>query len=238
MGEMNLEKYSRRKQFYSNEVPSLLLECMNRTQWSNLVDFGCGDGSLLHALDQQGYLQAKSVYALDLSEDRIDRVKEMNQEFTCLVADVCETNIDGGSVDLLLSTQVIEHVADDGEMVKEMRRILRPDGTVYLSTVFKKHYAWYFYRCNNKWTLDPTHLREYTEDNQLLALLEANGFEILANEKTQDSRPIADAVFRRLRVSKYVYKFPVMRLLRKIRVPIPGYYIWELVLKKKRSTMR
>jgi len=230
---MNLEKYSQRKQFYSNEVPPLLSECMEGNQWSSLVDLGCGDGSLLHALDQQGYLQAKSVYALDLSQDRLDRVKEMNRDFTCLVADACETNFGDGSVDLLLSTQVIEHVGDDDEMVKEMHRILHPDGTVYLNTVFKKRYAWYFYRCNNKWTIDPTHLREYTQDDQLLSLLEADGFEIIANVKTLDSRPIADAVFRRLRVSKYVYKFPLMRLLRKIRVPIPGYYIWELVLRKK-----
>ena len=178
-------------------------------------------------------MQAKSVYALDLSQDRLDRVKEMNRDFTCLVADACDTSLGDGSIDLLLSTQVIEHVNDDNEMVKEMYRILHADGTVYLSTVFKKRYAWYFYRCNNKWTLDPTHLREYTQEDQLLSLLEADGFEILANEKTLDSRPLADAVFRRLRVTKYVYRFPFMRLLRKIRIPVPGYYIWELVLRKK-----
>jgi 2-polyprenyl-3-methyl-5-hydroxy-6-metoxy-1,4-benzoquinol methylase len=230
---MNLEKYSQRKQFYSNEVPPLLSDCMGENPWTSLADLGCGDGSLLHALDQQGYLQGKLVYAVDLSQDRLDRVKEMNRHFTCIAADACETNLGECSINLLLSTQVIEHVTDDREMVKEMRRILHHDGTVYLSTVFKKSYAWYFYRCNNKWTIDPTHLREYTQDEQLLSLLEADGFEVLANVKTLDSRPIADAVFRRLRVSKYVYRFPLMRLLRKIRIPIPGYYIWELVLRKK-----
>lgn len=206
---------------------------MEGHKWDNLVDLGCGDGSLLHALDQQGYLQAKSVYALDLSKDRLDRVEEMNKDFTCVVSDACETKFGDGSVDMILSTQVIEHVTDDSEMVKEMHRILRKGGTVYLSTIFKKRYAWYFYRCNNKWTIDPTHLREYSEEAELLPLLESGGFEILANVKTLDSRPVADAVFRRLRVSKYAYQVPFIRLLRKIRVPIPGYYIWELVLRKK-----
>jgi len=230
---MNLKKYSQRRQFYSNEVPQLLSEYMKENPWNSLADLGCGDGSLLHALDQQGYLQGKSVYAIDLSRDRLDRVNKNNQDFTCLVSDACEINLNEGAIDLLLSTQVIEHVTDDREMVKEMYRVLHPSGTVYLSTVFKKSYAWYFYRCNDKWTIDPTHLREYSQDDQLISLLEAEGFEVLANEKTLDSRPIADSVFRRLRVSKYLYRFPVMRLLRKIRIPIPGYYIWELVLRKK-----
>ena len=233
MEQLKLEKYSQRKQIYSDEVPPLLMGCLEGVQLNSLADLGCGDGSLLYALDQRSYLQGKAVYAVDLSQSRIDRVKEMNSGITCLVADACDTQIDTGSIDLLLSTQVIEHVADDGRMVEEMHRILSPGCTIYLSTVFKKRYAWYFYRCNNKWTLDPTHVREYTEENQLLDLLKDRDFEIIANEKSLDGRPIADAVLRRLRVSKYVYRFGLLRLLRKIRIPIPGYYIWELVCRKR-----
>jgi len=234
---MNIEQYAKRKQFYSDEVPPLLSECLVNSEWESLVDLGCGDGSLIYALNQRGYFQNKSVFAVDLSKSRIDRVKEQNSGVTCLVADACDTGLGDSSIDLLLSTQVIEHVEDDGEMAKEMFRILSPGGTVYLSTVFKKRYAWYFYRCNGKWTLDPTHLREYTQEQQLLALLEANGFEIKVNEKTLDGRPVADSVFRRLRVGKYVYKIPIMKLFRKIRIPIPGYYIWELVLQKNRRAV-
>ena len=137
MRKMTLEQYSQRKQFYSDEVPPLLSGCLEGSWWNSLADLGCGDGALLYALGQRGYLQGKSVFAVDLSRSRIDRVKEMNSDITCLVADACSTDISDASVDLLLSTQVIEHVADDGEMIQEMHRILRPGGVVYLSTVFK-----------------------------------------------------------------------------------------------------
>ena len=230
---MNIEKYARRKQFYSDEVPPLLSACLANNEWDSLADLGCGDGSLVYSLNQRGYFQGKTVYAVDLSRIRVDRVKEQNSGITCVVADACDSGIYDASIDILISTQVIEHVADDGEMAKEMFRIVSPGGTVYLSTVFKKKYAWYFYRCNGKWTLDPTHLREYTQDKQLVELLESSGFEIIANEKTLDGRPIIDSVLRRLRVSKYVYRIPLMKFLRKVRAPIPGYYIWELVLQKK-----
>lgn len=230
---MNLEKYSQRRQFYSDEVPPLLSGCLESAQWSRLVDLGCGDGSLLYALAERGYLRGKTVYAVDLSQSRIDRVKEMNRDITCIVADACKTNIDDDSFDLLLSTQVIEHVADDGEMVREMHRILSPGGTVYLSTVFKKRPAWYFYRCNGKWVLDPTHLREYTDDAQLLDILQENGFNVLANKKTLDGRPIIDSILRRLHAPRSIYYNRFFKSLRAMRVPIPGYYQWELVCQKR-----
>ena len=125
---MNIEQYAKRKQFYSDEVPPLLSECLVNSEWESLADLGCGDGSLIYALTQRGYFQNKSVFAVDLSKSRIDRVKEQNSGVTCLVADACNTGLGDSSIDLLLSTQVIEHVEDDGEMAKEMFRILRPGG--------------------------------------------------------------------------------------------------------------
>jgi len=231
--KVGADGYSRRIQFYSEDVPQLLLETLGASDWVSYLDLGCGDGSLLYALNEQGYFKGKSVYAIDSSEARINLVRNINKELTCLVGDACKTQLDDGSIDLLVTTQVIEHVADDGKMVREMRRILSPGGRVYLSTVFKKRYAWYFYRCNNKWTLDPTHLREYTQEDQLLEILKANEFEIIANQKTLDGRPIADAILRRLRVPRNIYKHRSFKLLRALRVPIPGYYQWELVCRKR-----
>lgn len=227
-----LEKYSRRTQFYTDEVPPLLSSLLQDTSWKKCLDLGSGDGGLLRALDCHGYLEGKSVYALDVSKSRVSLVRTVNPDFGCVVGSASDTPIREGGIDLLISTQVIEHVPDDWEMVKELHRILAANGVLYLSTVFKKPYGWYFYRCNGKWTLDPTHLREYTLDNQLLDKLRQRGFEILHNVKTQDTRPLMDAVLRRLHAGRRAYDNPVLRRLRKFRVPIIGYYIWEIVCRK------
>jgi len=229
---MNLEEYSKHGQFYTDGVPPLLVAVLSDNDWNSCLDLGCGDGALLSALKNQGYFNGKSVFAVDTSPSRIDLVKRICEDFNCIIADGCNISIEDGAIDLLISTQVIEHVSNDHDMVKEMHRLLRQDGLLYLSTVFKKKYGWYFYRCNGKWTLDPTHLREYTADDQLLDILRACGFEIVVNNKTLDGRPITDSILRRLGMPRHAYDNRFLKKLRTLRVPIPGYYLWELVCQR------
>jgi len=230
---MNLDQYSTRQQFYTDAVSPMLLQLLDRAPWTSCLDMGCGDGALLNALNNRGYFDGKSVYAVDLSESRIGLVQQINKDFTCLVGDVCATQVQDNSIDFLISTQVIEHVENDAEMVREMHRILVPNGIAYLSTVFKKWYGWYFYRCNGKWTLDPTHLREYTGDDQLHGIFQRFGFQILESKKTLDGRPLVDAVLRRIGAGRKVYESRFLKLLRAFTIPIPGYYIWEIVCTKR-----
>lgn len=232
---MNLEKYAERSQFYTEDIPSLLSNSLDSTQWDTLLDLGCGDGALLSALNNQGYLSGKTVLAVDLSQSRLNLVKRFNEDIICVARDVCDTQLQGGSVDFLISTQVVEHVANDADMVKEIRRVLAVNGTVYLATVFKKWYGWYFYRCNGKWTLDPTHLREYTRDDQLLDILDQHDFDILATKKTLDGRPIMDSMLRRIGAGNQAYKNRLLKALRSVSIPLPGYYIWEILGRKKKS---
>ena len=177
-------EYSDRVQFLTGRVPALLDEALGQTDWDNILDLGCGDGALLYALEKNGYFKGKTVYAIDLSEKKIDSTKTINDAFVCTVADASNTRLEDGSIDFLISDQVIEHVPDDTDMIREIHRIMARNGTVYLGTVFKKKYAWYFYRCNGRWTIDPTHVREYTQDEQLLDEFKKQGLEILECKNT------------------------------------------------------
>jgi 2-polyprenyl-3-methyl-5-hydroxy-6-metoxy-1,4-benzoquinol methylase len=208
------------------------LKSLENADSNTCLDLGCGDGALLSALKDRGYFVGKSVVAVDIAANRIELVRKIGQDFECIVADGCGTQITDGSIDFLISTQVIEHVANDYDMVREMRRLLREGGFLYLSTVFKKKYGRYFYRCNGEWTLDPTHLREYTNDDRLLDILEAHGFDILENKKTLDGCPIMESVLRRLHAPRRAYNNLLFKLLRMVKIPIPGYYQWELVCQK------
>ncbi len=230
---MDLEEYAKRTQFYAEAVPPLLRDLLGGTQWDSCLDLGCGDGSLLYALNKQGYLTGKSVYAVDISQARLDQVKQINPDIMCLRSDACQTQLQDGSIDFLISTQVIEHVEEDADMVREIRRVLARNGTVYLSTIFKKWYGWYFYRCNGRWTIDPTHRREYTQDRQLLDIFRRCDFEILESKKILDGRPVLDSLLRRVGAGNKVYDRRLLRVLRRVSVPIPGYYIWEIAGRKK-----
>jgi 2-polyprenyl-3-methyl-5-hydroxy-6-metoxy-1,4-benzoquinol methylase len=230
--EMDIEAYAKRTQFYTEDVPPLLSKFLDNTEWNTCLDLGCGDGALLYALNKKGYFAGKTVYGVDLSTSRLQMVSQINSDIICLARDVCDTQVEDASIDFLISTQVIEHVESDAKMVAEIYRILAPTGTVYLSTIFKKWYGWYFYRCNGKWTIDPTHVREYTHDDQLLDILKNQNLQILEFKKTLDGRPLMDALLRRVGARNFVYNNRMLNLFRGISIPIPGYYIWEIVARK------
>jgi len=229
---MTNQRISRGGQFHVDDIPVLLSNIFEASTWTTLVDFGCGDGSLLHAMNLRKELSNKSIYGLDVSQDRMKIVQKISSELGCVVASACDMPLADKSIDLFVSTQVIEHVPDDVAMAEEMHRVLTDDGTVYLSTVFKKPYGWYFYRNNGRWVLDPTHVREYTDHN-LLETLKNAGFEIVETRKTLDNRPLMDAIVRRLRFGRNLYRNRVFKLLRNIKIPIPGYYNWEIVCVKQ-----
>jgi len=110
---------------------------------------------------------------------------------------------------------------------------MRNHGIVYISTVFKKWYAWYFYRNKGKWVIDPTHKREYVRDEELLELFDKEKFKLLENKKSLLFFPVLDFFVKRLNISnRNFYNKLLFKILRKIRVPILGYYNWEIVLKK------
>jgi 2-polyprenyl-3-methyl-5-hydroxy-6-metoxy-1,4-benzoquinol methylase len=237
MSTTDLNTYSARIQFYTGEVPSLLLKGLDMSPWANCIDFGCGDGALLYAMNAIGLLDGKQVHALDGSSERLKAVQLISDDFDCIVSDVCDSKLEDDSIDVALSTQVIEHVDDDAAMAREMHRVMKYKGVLYLSTIFKKSYGWYFYRCNGKWTIDPTHLREYSKDEELLDILDAAGFDVLVNKKSLESRSIVDAFMRRvggrLGVGRKVYDIGILRSIRKLKLPIPGYYHWELLCQKR-----
>lgn len=229
---MDIEDYAKYTHFYEEHVPKLLSKYLTRSSWKSFMDLGCGDGSLLYALNARGYFENKLVYGIDLSPTRINRCKKISSNFKLFVDSAVNLqSINDDSIDFLVSTQVIEHVPSDDKMIKEISRVLnKKNNIVYISTVFKKWYGWYFYRCNNKWTLDPTHLREYTSDNQLLNILKQYDFSIVETKKSLFWFSVVHFFLRKIRHSnKFNNSF--LKDMSTIKVPIIGYYNWEIVCK-------
>lgn len=231
---MDIEEYSKiAPQYYNNRIPPLLEKYLKDRRYATVLDCGCGDGSLLYALNNAGYLSEKSVFAVDLSSNRIELVKKISENIIGIVDSAEELSaIQDDSIDFFISTQVIEHV-DDKKMIEKIMQKVRSGGIVYLSTVFKKWYGWYFYRNQGKWVLDPTHLREYAEDRQLLDLFNPKVFTLLEHGKNLQLFPIIDFFAKRLKFkNRKLYDNKFMKFIREIKVPIPGYYEWEIVLRK------
>lgn len=198
-----------------------------------LADLGCGDGPLFRALERDGRIgPSRPVYAVDLEESRLARVALRFPWITTVVASAdAVPQIDDGTLDAVVSTMVMEHVPDERSYLAEIRRLLRAGGRAYLTTVYKKPWAWYFRKRDGESVLDPSHLREYTDVGAFRRLVEGSGLRVVALERRLLWFPLLDPVLFRLG-GRLVSHPGLLRVLRAPRVPIPGYFALEVVLER------
>jgi len=112
------------------------------------------------------------VAALDLSEAslcRLARRLRPDERRRCALAggSVSQLPYRRGSFDLVLLSEVLEHCEDDGAVLDELRRVLRPGGTLVLAVpVPPAPYP------------DHAHVREGYTFEELAALLREHGFQV------------------------------------------------------------
>jgi ubiquinone/menaquinone biosynthesis C-methylase UbiE len=218
--------------FDVERLPALLVRSLPPGPLA-LADLGCGDGPLFAALRRTNLVdETKPVYAVDLEAERLARVSARFPWIRAVVASAESVpQIADASLDAVVSTMVMEHVAEEDAYLAEIGRILRPRGRAYVTTVFKKPWAWYFRKRHGESVLDTSHLREYTDLPAFRALVEASGLRIVALERNRLWFPLLDPLL--FRIGGRLRSRPsLLRLLRAVKVPIPGYFALEVVLER------
>lgn len=198
-----------------------------------LADLGCGDGPLFAALARKGVIAAsRPVYAVDLEAGRLARVAERFRWIRTIVGSADSVpEIPEESLDVVISTMVMEHVPDERAYLAEIRRVLRPGGRAYVTTVFKRTWAWYFRKRDGESVLDTSHLREYTDLGAFRALVEGSSLRIVALERNRLWFPLLDPVLFRVG-GRLRRRRRLLRALRAVKVPIPGYASLEVVVER------
>ncbi len=96
---------------------------------SAILDFGCGSGKSVYDLRQQGY----DAYGCDIvfkSEDNVDTSSLHEKNLIRLInTEPYSLPFDDNTFDLIISNQVFEHVQNYSETIKELHRILKPEGS-------------------------------------------------------------------------------------------------------------
>jgi 2-polyprenyl-3-methyl-5-hydroxy-6-metoxy-1,4-benzoquinol methylase len=115
----------------------LVATVASRLPCERFLDAGCGDGRYLAALASLPQ-RPRQVVGTDISE-RILATARRAAEQAGIEAELVRANLEAlpfedGSFDLVLCTQVIEHLLDPSAGVRGVARVLRPGGTVILST--------------------------------------------------------------------------------------------------------
>lgn len=153
---------------------TLMIRCLKPPFRGRALDAGCGGGSFALKLARLGFL----VEAIDASPSFVDmvnrkaRVVGLGGSVNACVGNITDIPYPGGTFDLVVCGEVLEHIDDDGRAVKEFARVLKSGGTC-IATVPAKPELWSI--CDD-WA---GHKRRYVK-SELVDLFKSSGFEIVS----------------------------------------------------------
>jgi 2-polyprenyl-3-methyl-5-hydroxy-6-metoxy-1,4-benzoquinol methylase len=166
---------------------------------ARIVEFGCGDGSLL--MEVANALNIRDVYGVDIDEMALKKATGKGIKAFKVDLNNDPLPFKDGFFDVVLMEEVIEHLVNPDNAIKEASRVLKAEGLFLLST---PNLAWwvnrlalllgyqpYWSECSTvynvgKFKRDKAqplsgHLRLYTY-RALKQLLELHGFNVIASK--------------------------------------------------------
>lgn len=126
-----------------------------------VLEVGCGAGGMLAPLSRYG-----TVHGLDISHEYLGYCRQRGFD-RVVTGSGLELPFEDASFDLVALFDAIEHIPDDRRVLEEVRRVLRPDGLVFISVP-----AYQFLFSQNDRLVH--HQRRYTR-RRLGALIESAG---------------------------------------------------------------
>ncbi|KUI42690.1 SAM-dependent methyltransferase [Mycobacterium sp. IS-1590] len=134
----------------------------------DVLEAGCGEGYGANLLADV----ARRVIGLDYDESTVAHVRARYPRVDMRHGNLAELPLADGSVDVVVNFQVIEHLWDQGQFVRECLRVLRPGGRLLMSTPNRITFS-----PGRDTPINPFHTRELNA-GELTELLTTEGFAV------------------------------------------------------------
>ena len=135
-----------------------------------ILDLGCGAGSFLKGLKRKGM----DCYGIEIAANAAQIAREAGLQ---IFPDLFEASFESDTFDAITANHVLEHMREPNKTLKELKRILKPSGTLIIAVPNADSFAFQLF--GKYWVqLDiPRHL--YTFSQKTLArYLEGNGLRV------------------------------------------------------------
>lgn len=115
-----------------------MIKNLNLQESSTILDAGCGPGDLLLALDTP----FSTLQGIDIAEEMVNIANQKSKKnqknyikFEC--GDIENLRFENSSFDLIICSGVIEYLKDDIIWMKEIKRVLKPEGYLIVNVTNK-----------------------------------------------------------------------------------------------------
>ena len=130
----------------------------------SILEIGCSGGPLIRLLQRKGFAK---IIGIDINECSVQLCRSLG-EADIRVADGCATGFSNEQFDVVIASDVLEHIEDPNQGLTEWSRILKPKGIV-LVFVPAFQFLWGRHDEVNR------HYRRYSKQ-EIVSLLEQAGF--------------------------------------------------------------
>lgn len=93
---------------------------------SKILEIGCSGGILMKELNGEGFA---NVSGLDISKEAIETAKRRGVK-NVKVADAVKTGYKDKEFDIIIASDILEHIEDENKAVGEWKRLLKNNGTL------------------------------------------------------------------------------------------------------------
>ena len=144
----------------------------NSLRGKNILDVGCGVGSLLDMLKNVSHSQI----GIEPCSSHLESLSKRGYKVYPSLSEAAEDN--NSTIDYAFSIQVIEHVKNPREFLEEIKKLIKPRGRLLISTpnkndilmtLLKDEFYSFFYRTQHRW---------YFDENSLTKCAELAGFRV------------------------------------------------------------
>jgi len=91
---------------------------------AEILDIGCADGLLIEQLSNEGF---SNIHGIDVSETGISQCKKRGLKNVALM-DGSKTSFEDNMFDVIIASDVLEHIEDENQALMEWYRLLKPKG--------------------------------------------------------------------------------------------------------------
>jgi len=155
-----------------------------------LCDVGCGDGQFLVAAAESGW----QPFGIELNPPAAQRTRDRGFEVAeGTIEEIAD--LPWNEFDVVTSWDVLEHTPTPREFVRRMRRLVKPDGTVVLTTLNVRSLAFLVFRLN--WSMVVEDHFTYWNRRSLTMLVESEDFRVTSCSTFGLGRDFVAALDRR-----------------------------------------
>ncbi|RUR15447.1 bifunctional 2-polyprenyl-6-hydroxyphenol methylase/3-demethylubiquinol 3-O-methyltransferase UbiG [Legionella sp. km535] len=192
--KQELDKFAQHAaQWWDTEGPLKTLHDINSTRLDfisqhvklndiRVLDVGCGGGILCESMARRG----ADVIGIDAEAEAIKAAEEHAQNNSLSVRYLCTPieDYEDKAFDVITCMEMLEHVHRPEQVLHHCRRLLKPDGLLFLSTINRtpKAYASAIIAAEYVLNLLPKQTHDYEKfikPSELAAMTRSHGFELI-----------------------------------------------------------